>query len=184
MGSRSALPIEPRSAFHPSGSAVAAVVTNAVAPAASAVRMIPPTLPGSCTSWATTTSGFVEAIASASDGTGAARCRRRPRGSAPGSSISSVFRETMNTSAPSATSCSASAFIAGSPNASLFECRAFDRQSRFARLDKQVRPVEQQLAFVSVCWGVASKLAIAFDAGVRRSSHLESITDVLGSSWE
>ena len=48
----------------------------------------------------------------------------------------------------------------------------------------KVWTVEQQLAFESVCGGVASKLAIAFDAGVRRSSHLESITDVLGSSIE
>ena len=64
----------------------------------------------------------------------------------------------------------------------LVEGRAFDRQSRFVRLEQEVWTVEQQLAFESVCGGVASKLAIAFDAGVRRSSHLESIADVLGSS--
>ena len=64
----------------------------------------------------------------------------------------------------------------------LFERRALDRQPRLARLEQEMRAVEQQLAFVSVFMGVASELAIAFDAGVRCSSHLESITDVLGSS--
>jgi hypothetical protein len=47
-----------------------------------------------------------------------------------------------------------------------------------------MRAVEKQLAFECVFRRVASKLAVAFDAGVRRSSHLESITDVLGSSSE
>src|SRR5438105_3886127 len=39
MGRRSALPIDPRSAFHPNGSAVAPHATKAVAPAASAARI-------------------------------------------------------------------------------------------------------------------------------------------------
>ena len=48
----------------------------------------------------------------------------------------------------------------------LFERRAFDRYARFVRLEQEMRTVEQQLAFESVCRGFASKLAIAFDAGV------------------
>ena len=54
---RSALPIDPRSAFHPKGSAQAPAQTTPVAPPASATRMMAPTFPGSCTSTAITTSG-------------------------------------------------------------------------------------------------------------------------------
>ena len=50
IGSRSALPIEPRSAFQPNGSADARCDDRTVAPAASATRTIAPTLPGSWTS--------------------------------------------------------------------------------------------------------------------------------------
>ncbi len=61
IGSRSALPIDPRSAFQPNGSADAPAATTPVAPAASATRTIAPRLPGSCTSTATTTSGAAPA---------------------------------------------------------------------------------------------------------------------------
>ena len=57
IGKRSALPIDPRSAFHPKGLAEAPAAMMPVAPAASATRTIAPTLPGSCTSTATTING-------------------------------------------------------------------------------------------------------------------------------
>ena len=47
VGSRSALPIDPRSAFQPHGLADAAAAITPVAPAASATRTIAPTFPGS-----------------------------------------------------------------------------------------------------------------------------------------
>ena len=55
-GSRTALPIEPRRAFHPYGSAPPTVMTP-VAPPASTARMTAPVLPGSCTPSNPTTSG-------------------------------------------------------------------------------------------------------------------------------
>ena len=58
MGSRRALPIEPRSAFQLKGSADCPAAIRPEAPAASATRTIAPRLPGSCTSDATTTSGL------------------------------------------------------------------------------------------------------------------------------
>jgi len=57
IGSRSALPIDPRSAFQLNGLADTPAATMPVAPAASATRTIAPTLPGSCTSTATTING-------------------------------------------------------------------------------------------------------------------------------
>jgi hypothetical protein len=66
----------------------------------------------------------------------------------------------------------------------MLEDGALNRQPGSARFEKQVSTIEQQLAIGSVLCRVASEVAIAFDAGVRRSSHLESITDVLGSSRE
>ena len=57
IGRRSALPIEPRSAFQPNGSADCPAAITPVAPAASATRTMAPRLPGSWTSHATTTSG-------------------------------------------------------------------------------------------------------------------------------
>jgi len=71
-GSLNALPIEPRRAFHPNGSADPAVTTTPVAPAASAERMMAPTLPGSCTSTAHTTS----AGCASSTRSGSAGCHR------------------------------------------------------------------------------------------------------------
>ena len=55
-GSRNALPIEPRRAFQPNGSADVPHASTAVAPAASATRMMAPRFPGSCTFTAPTTS--------------------------------------------------------------------------------------------------------------------------------
>ena len=60
IGSRSALPMEPRSAFQPNGSALAPAAITQLAPPASATRVIAPMLPGSCTSAAMTTSGATE----------------------------------------------------------------------------------------------------------------------------
>ena len=60
-GSRRLLPIDPRSAFQPNGSADAPAAIKPVAPPASATRAIAPTFPGSCTSTATTTSGAAPA---------------------------------------------------------------------------------------------------------------------------
>ena len=48
IGSRSALPMEPRSAFQPNGSALAPAAITQLAPPASATRVIAPMLPGSC----------------------------------------------------------------------------------------------------------------------------------------
>ena len=56
MGSRNALPMAPRTAFHPNGSAPPGVVTTPVAPPASAARMMAPRLPGSWMSAAPTSS--------------------------------------------------------------------------------------------------------------------------------
>src|SRR6476469_1101620 len=54
---RSALPMDPRSAFQPNGSALVPATITPEAPAASAPRITAPRLPGSCISQATTTSG-------------------------------------------------------------------------------------------------------------------------------
>src|SRR5205814_606123 len=56
-GRRSALPIDPRSAFQPYGSAEAPIAIRPVAPPASATRTIAPRLPGSWMSAATRSSG-------------------------------------------------------------------------------------------------------------------------------
>src|SRR5262245_33238091 len=55
-GSLKVLPIAPRSAFQPNGSAQASPATTPVAPQASAARIMAPTLPGSCTSLRSSTS--------------------------------------------------------------------------------------------------------------------------------
>ncbi len=55
-GNRSALPIDPRSAFQPNGLALMPAAITPPAPPASATRTMAPTLPGSCTSAAMTTS--------------------------------------------------------------------------------------------------------------------------------
>ena len=52
-GIRKALPMEPRRAFNPNGSAEAPEIITPAAPPASATRMIAPTFPGSCTFTAT-----------------------------------------------------------------------------------------------------------------------------------
>ena len=64
-------------------------------------------------------------------------------------------------------------------NAALSICKTRRRAPRTAGAGRRAAARVR----VRFC-GIASKLAVAFDAGVRRSSHLESITDVLGSSCE
>ena len=155
IGSRSALPIEPRSAFHPSGSAVAAVVDERggarrfgrAHDAAHIARIL---------NVVRDDDERVRGMRAHRPATAAcaARCRPRPRASAPGSSSASVFRDTMNTSAPSASELFGERPHGRIGERVLFERRAFDRQSRFARLEQEMRAVEQQLAFVSVCGGL------------------------------
>ena len=111
-GRRKALPIEPRSAFHESGSAVPVVSRAPLAPAASALRRSAPTLPGSCTPSITSTSGAAAARPARRPKRAARRARAIPAGLGLGERRDERLRH-----APDRTPCSASAASARAPRA-------------------------------------------------------------------
>src|SRR5262245_23198906 len=94
-GSRRLLPIDPRSAFHPNGSADAPAAIIPVAPPASATRAIAPRLPGSCTSAAATTSGTWPAKTRSSTGAGRAASATMPSAERTGLIASITLSDTM-----------------------------------------------------------------------------------------
>ncbi len=67
-GTRNALPMLPRSAFHPNGFAEAPHTQTAVASSASAARTMAPTLPGSCTCTGATISARASSSTSGANG--------------------------------------------------------------------------------------------------------------------
>ena len=96
----------------------------------------------------------MDASASASDGNVRRAMPMTPDGDRTGLIDSSVFRETMNTSAPSASELLGErARSHGSSSASCSNAALSIGNARFVRLEQEMRTVEQQLAFESVFVG-------------------------------
>ncbi len=98
VGRRKALPIDPRRAFHPNGSADRPAAATPLAPPASATRTMAPRFPGSCTLTAATTSGDRPANAVAARSAGRSASATTALGDRTGLSASMTEAEATATS--------------------------------------------------------------------------------------